>query len=110
MGARYQVGDRVRVRALHPPGHVRTPFYCRDRPGTVVRICGEFRNPEELAYGRYEGPREPLYRVRFSQRTLWPEYRGPDRDCVEIEIYEHWLEPDPEPEEGGKGSKEEAGA
>jgi len=23
---------------------------------------------------------------------VWPDYRGPDADVVEIEIFQHWLE------------------
>jgi nitrile hydratase len=34
-----------------------------------------------------------LYRVRFAQKEVWPEYRGPDCDIIEMEIFEHWLEP-----------------
>ena len=34
-----------------------------------------------------------LYRVRFQQRDLWANYSGSERDAVELEIYEHWLEP-----------------
>ena len=90
---RFRPGDRVRVRSARPPGHVRTPWYCRGREGVVERLCGAFRNPEELAYARSGLPRQPLYRVRFRQRDLWPDYQGPAQDTVEIEIYQHWLEP-----------------
>jgi nitrile hydratase len=38
-------------------------------------------------------PARPLYRVRFRQADVWPDYAGPAEDCVEVEIYEHWLEP-----------------
>jgi len=34
-----------------------------------------------------------LYRVRFAQPTVWPTYSGPARDLIEMEIFEHWLEP-----------------
>jgi len=91
--ARHRPGDRVRVRAAAPPGHVRTPWYVRGKSGTVERLCGTFGNPEELAYNRSGEPRQPLYRVRFRQRELWPDYRGRDHDTVEVEIYQHWLEP-----------------
>ena len=37
-------------------------------------------------------PAQPLYRVRFRQKEVWPDYRGPDSDVVEIEIFQHWLE------------------
>lgn len=88
-------GDRVRVLGRFPPGHVRTPWYCRGKAGEVERICGRYRNPEQLAYGNRDAEYRALYRVRFASRALWPDYEGNERDRVEIEVYEHWLEPDP---------------
>ncbi|MDP6708531.1 MAG: nitrile hydratase subunit beta [Alphaproteobacteria bacterium] len=93
MTAKYQVGEAVAVRVAYPKGHCRTPYYCRGKNGVVERICGEFRNPEQLAYGRDGLPRQPLYRVRFRQAELWDGYDGAPEDAIEIEIYEHWLEP-----------------
>lgn len=90
--ARFRPGDRVRVRAAYPPGHVRTPHYVRGKHGVIERLCGAFPNPEELAYARSGQPAEPLYRVRFLQRDMWPDYAGAPRDVVEVEIYQHWLE------------------
>jgi hypothetical protein len=81
------------VRPGESPGHIRTPFYARGLVGVVERACGPFANPEELAYGRPGLPTRPLYRVRFRQSDVWPDYDGPPGDCVEVEIYEHWLEP-----------------
>lgn len=92
MNMRFEPGAAVRVRIDYPKGHCRTPYYCRGKSGVVERICGEFRDPEELAYGGEGLPKQPLYRVRFRQAELWPDYAGPANDCVEIEIYEHWLE------------------
>jgi nitrile hydratase len=89
---RFRPGDRVRVRAAHPPGHVRTPHYCRGQLGVVERLCGAFPNPEELAYNRPGLPAQPLYRVRFRAVELWPDYREDPADVVEIEMYQHWLE------------------
>lgn len=94
MSGIHDVGTRVTVRSAHPPGHVRTPYYCRGLTGVVERVCGRFHNPEELAYGRADHPFLTLYRVRFKQRDLWPDYTGPENDSVEIELYEHWLEAD----------------
>ena len=90
---RFAVGDRVRVRRADPPGHLRTPWYCRGRVGTIERICGAFANPEELAYNRSGLPAQPLYRVRFRSVELWPGYAGNAGDVVEVEIFQHWLEP-----------------
>lgn len=88
----HKPGDRVTVRIAYPIGHVRTPFYCRGLTGEVERRVGRFHNPEELAYGRADHDRLTLYRVRFRQRDLWPDYDGSDADTVDIELYEHWLE------------------
>ena len=96
MAARFAVGDRVAVRRAFPLGHIRTPYYARGAVGDVERICGAFGNPEELAFGRGTGPRQPLYRVRFAQTALWPDYDGPPGDTIDIELYEHWLEPETE--------------
>ena len=90
---RFRPGDPVRVRFAAPPGHIRTPWYIRGRAGVVERLCGSFGNPEELAYNRPGTPRQPLYRVRFRQAQIWPDYRGAGTDTVDIEIYQHWLEP-----------------
>ena len=73
---RFAPGERVRVRDLAVPGHMRTPAYVRGRAGSVVRVQGVFRNPETLAYGGDGEPRQPLYLVAFPQRELWPGYRG----------------------------------
>jgi nitrile hydratase len=91
--ARYQAGDRVRVMKAYPLGHVRTPYYIRGHTGTIERLCGAFANPEELAQMRSGLPAEPLYRVRFLQRDVWPDYRGNPADVVEVEIFQHWLDP-----------------
>jgi nitrile hydratase len=90
---RFQPGDRVQVRRAYPPGHVRTPWYIRGHAGVVERLCGAYPNPEELAYERTGLPAQPLYRVRFLQREVWPDYSGCPDDTVDIEIYQHWLEP-----------------
>jgi len=86
-----RVGDRVRVRDIWPPGHVRTPGYVRGRVGTVVAVRGPFQDPEALAYGRPGLPRR-LCTVRFRQRDLWPEYVGGPHDSLQVDIFEHWLE------------------
>lgn len=90
---RFVAGDAVAVRALYPLGHVRTPYYIRGKRGVIERLCGVYGNPEELAYARPGLPKQPLYRVRFLQRDVWPGYRGRAHDTVDVEIYQHWLEP-----------------
>lgn len=89
----FSKGDAVRVRKAYPIGHCRTPFYFRGAVGSIERHCGRFANPEELAYGRSGLPKVSLYRVRTRMADLWADYDGPAQDMVEVEVFEHWLEP-----------------
>ena len=84
MTAIFNPGDAVQVRSGSPPGHIRTPFYVRGCKGRIERIAGEYRNPEELAFGRFDAPIVPLYR---------PDYQGNSADTLDVEIFEFWLEP-----------------
>jgi hypothetical protein len=86
------VGERVKVRSLFPPGHLRTPHYIRGKAGVIERVLDEFPNPEACAYGRKDQPGQRLYRVRFLQREVWPDYGGAPGDTLDVEIYQHWLE------------------
>ena len=90
---RFKIGDQVAVKRAFPPGHRRTPQYIRSKQGVIERICGAYPNPEELAYGFDGLPAKVLYRVRFLQTHVWPGYAGPANDMIEMEIFEHWLEP-----------------
>jgi hypothetical protein len=58
----------------------------------LFMCAANFPNPEELAYARSGRPALPLYRVRFLQRELWPDYAGHPADVLVAEIYQHWLE------------------
>jgi nitrile hydratase len=93
MSRDYAPGDRVTVIRTYPPGHRRTPYYIKGKTGEIERVCGDFPNPEELAYGFDGLPKKTLYRVRFRQKEVWPDYRGPDGDTVDVDIFEHWLRP-----------------
>jgi hypothetical protein len=93
VNAQFKVGDAVRVRRAYPPGHVRAPYFTRGKTGVVDAIAGGYRNPEDLAYGRYNGAVLPLYRVLFRQKDLWDDYNGPAGDTAIVDVYENWLEP-----------------
>ncbi len=90
--AAFAINARVRVRAAWPPGHVRTPAYIRGHQGVIAAALGRYPNPEEIAFRRSGLPGSVLYRVRFRQRDIWPDYHGAESDTLDIEIYEHWLE------------------
>ena len=90
---RFKRGDAVRVRAVEPPGHTRTPWYIQGKTGAVEKVHGAFRNPESLAYGGDGLPKPCLYLVRFAHADVWKPAGRASRDAILVDVYEHWLEP-----------------
>ena len=90
---KFSPGQAVSVVKVDAPGHIRTPHYIRGKRGSIERFVGVFKNPEELAYGRSGQPMRELYRVRFAQAEVWPDYRGSSLDTLDVDLYEHWLQP-----------------
>jgi len=88
----FQVGQRVRIQDRTPPVHHRVPWYVKGHVGTIERICGVHGQPEKFIRGDGK-PGQRIYRVRIPQPVLWGDYAGNARDKLEIEIFEHWLEP-----------------
>jgi nitrile hydratase len=89
---RFQVGQRVRIDDRTPPVHHRVPAYAKGRIGVIERVCGLHGEPEKFIRGDGE-PRQRIYRVRIPQISLWTDYEGTEDDKLDIEIFEHWLEP-----------------
>ena len=83
--------DKVRVRAMFPPGHIRTPFYLRGKTGVIERDLGPFANPEAQAYRQRDVKRD-LLRVRFTMAEIWGNDAENPTDTLDAEIYAHWLE------------------
>ena len=92
MSAKFNLGEKVRVRIGTPPTHFRTPAYIQGKTGVVVSLHGAFRNPESLAYGGDGLPKQPLYLVRFAQSEVWGQDNAAPADTLYIDIYEPWLE------------------
>jgi hypothetical protein len=89
--ARFNVGDRVRVKDLPNLFYSRTQMYVRGVAGTVAACTYQDVIPEDEAFNR-DGRLEQYYIVRFRQKDLWPEYPF-DNDTVQTESPERWLEP-----------------
>ena len=64
MGLELKPGDKVQVRSDASTGHCRTPTYLRGMRGVVLRKLGQFRNPEQLAYGKHGTPSLNLYQIK----------------------------------------------
>jgi nitrile hydratase subunit beta len=89
--ARFQVGERVRTRNMHPVGHTRLPRYSRGKVGTIHRDHGVFVFPDTNAHFLGEKPQH-VYSVRFAARELWGE-QAAAQDSVYIDRWDDYLEP-----------------
>ena len=86
---RFAVGERVRVREWHPPGHTRCPRYIRGKEGVVVRLDGTHSVPDIEAHStarRYEA----TYSVRFDAASLWRD--GQRGVSVHVDLWDSYLE------------------
>lgn len=90
---RFQAGDAVVTRNIHPETHTRLPRYARGRRGVIERIHGAHVFPDSGAIGLGENP-QWLYTVRFTARELWGQDAEPTVR-VSIDAFEPYLEPDP---------------
>jgi nitrile hydratase beta subunit len=88
---RFQAGQRVRARNMHPLGHTRLPRYARGKQGVIDRDHGVYVFPDANAQFIGEKPQH-VYSVRFAARELWGEQASP-RDAVYIDMWDDYLEP-----------------
>jgi nitrile hydratase len=88
---RLPVGAKVHVDDRPSSGHCRTPIYLRGKSGVVVSVFGPVRDPALLAYHKPGLPMRVLYRVRFKQGDIWPDYAGPPGDTLEADLFDVWL-------------------
>ena len=89
---KFSAGQRVRIADRTPPMHHRVPSYAKGQVGVIERVCGMHGEPEKFIRGDGQ-PAQRLYRVSIPQPDLWNSYSGDNGDILEIEVFEHWLEP-----------------
>ena len=87
---KFAVGDRVRAKLTHPPGHTRLARYVRGRTGVVQMIQPAQVLPDTNAHFLGENAQH-VYNVSFDSKELW----GPDAESFELrfDMYEDYLEP-----------------
>lgn len=88
---KFNPGDAVLVRNIHPKTHTRIPRYVRGKHGVIDRDHGVFIFPDTNA--RFEG-RKPqhVYSVMFEARELW----GPDapaQDKLYLDLFDDYMDP-----------------
>lgn len=87
----FAVGDRVRVRELHPFGHTRAPRYVQGKRGVVTRLDGASNFPDLELYG--DRMLDPTYSVSFTALELWGDGAADD-SFVHVDLWERYLETD----------------
>lgn len=88
--ARFSVGDRVRVKEIHPKGHVRAPRFCRGKEGVVLHVAPKFTFPDTSAHGGARR-KEHTYHVEFQAREIWSDAFDSDH-CVVVDLWDSYLE------------------
>jgi nitrile hydratase len=88
---RFQIGDRVRTRNIHPTGHTRLPRYARGKLGVIESRQGSFVFPDTNAHRKGEDP-QWVYSVVFKGTELWGLESDPAVG-VAIDCWEPYLEP-----------------
>jgi nitrile hydratase beta subunit len=88
---RFQPGEKVLARNIHPVTHTRLPRYVRGKQGVIERDHGVFVFPDSSAHGQGNKPQH-VYSVRFAARELWGE-QAHARDSLYIDLFDDYLEP-----------------
>lgn len=85
----FAIGETVRVKNDHVPGHVRMPGYIRGKTGVVVGITPPYPFPDAAAHAM-KAAMEPTYDVRFRARELWPD--SADEAFNHVGVFQSYLE------------------
>lgn len=88
--ARFQPGERVRTRNIHPVGHTRLPRYARGKLGVIDRDHGVFIFPDAHAHGGGAKPQH-CYSVRFTAQEIWGP-QGDERGSIYIDLWDDHLD------------------
>jgi nitrile hydratase subunit beta len=88
---RFNVGDAIVTRNVHPAHHTRLARYTRGKRGVIHLVHGPEIFADTNAHGRGEQP-QVVYSVRFDARELWGESAEP-RQTVNIDLWESYLLP-----------------
>lgn len=92
MAPKFAVGDRVRVRNLHPEGHTRLTSYIRGKTGVVSIVNAQaWVLPDTRAHNVGENL-QPVYNVAFDATEVW----GPQAEAnvlVNVDLMEDYLNP-----------------
>ena len=87
----FAVGDRVRVKNIHPTGHTRCARYVRGKEGVVTEVYDAYVFPDVNSKQLGENP-ERVYNVEFDSAELWGSDRDGERHTLFFDLWEPYLE------------------
>jgi nitrile hydratase len=87
----FRVGDRVRVRNMHPSGHTRAARYVRGKEGVVTQVYDAFVLPDSNAKDEGENPAR-VYNVEFTSTELWGADEDRGHHTVRFDLFEPYIE------------------
>ena len=92
--AKFALGQRVRAKNIHPPGHTRLPRYVRGHTGKVVMVHGAHIYPDSHVVKTsppFNAQAEWLYTVVFDGPELWGQDADP-KIQISVDAWEPYLE------------------
>lgn len=90
LAARFQVGDRVRAKVMHPQTYTRLPRYVRGKVGTIAKDYGVYVFPDTVGQ-RLDTKPQHVYSVRFAAKNLWGA-DAPANDSLFIDLFDDHLD------------------
>ncbi len=87
--ARFKTGDKVLVKKMNHPGHIRLPEYVQGCRGTIEADHGSFIFPDQHTNGIKKA--QHLYSVRFESEYLWGADDCDSPSAVFVDLFESYL-------------------
>lgn len=88
--ARFQLGDRVRAKVMHPRTYTRLPRYVRGKVGNIVKDYGVYVFPDTVGQ-RLDTKPQHVYSVRFAAQDLWGA-DAPANDSLFVDLFDDHLD------------------
>ena len=89
--AKFDVGQRVRIKDDPPNDHTRLPGHLRGKDGTVTELYKD-AYAYFFATGDGIGPPMPVYAVAFRPADLWGEAKSDPKSVVYADIFETYMD------------------
>ena len=90
LAPKFQVGDLVRAKVMHPKAYTRLPRYVRGKVGEIMKDHGVYVFPDTVGQRLSTKPQH-VYSVRFAAQELWGKAVS-SQDALYIDLFDDHLE------------------